>query len=70
MLAHQSRVPPNCDYSPPPAAYTLFNAEIGVIISGKKRPVTLSFSAENIFNSLTGIISIDSDISVMKQVEI
>jgi iron complex outermembrane receptor protein len=49
-VAHQNRVPPNSDFAPPPAAYSLFKAEIGAFISMKRRQVEINFAANNITN--------------------
>jgi iron complex outermembrane recepter protein len=49
-VAHQKRLPPNSDYTNPPAAYTLFNADLGFDLPLRRQVVNVNFSATNIFN--------------------
>jgi len=49
-VAHQRRVPANSDYTNPPAAYTLFNADLGFDLPVGKQVLNINFSATNIFN--------------------
>jgi iron complex outermembrane receptor protein len=50
-VLHQWRVPANSDYAPPPAAYLLFNAEVGTNITMNKHKVEITLSANNITNT-------------------
>ena len=49
-VSHQWRVPPQSDYSTPPPAYALFNAETGTTVKIKKRPLEIIFSVNDITN--------------------
>lgn len=46
----QTRVPPNADYVPPPAGYSLFNAHLGFVTSLKNKPLNIDFSIDNLTN--------------------
>ena len=50
-VAHQRRVPPNSDYTNPPAAYTLFNADLGFDLVIGRQVLNVNFSATNILNA-------------------
>jgi iron complex outermembrane recepter protein len=50
-VLHQWRVPPKSDYTPPPAAYMLFNSEIGTNITTIKGNIEVSISANNLTNT-------------------
>jgi len=49
-VTHQWRVPPNSDYTNPPGAYTLFNADIGFDVAIGKQVMNVNFSATNFLN--------------------
>ncbi len=49
-ITHQWRVPPNSDYTNPPEAYTLFNADIGFDVQIGKQVMNVNFSATNFLN--------------------
>jgi iron complex outermembrane recepter protein len=49
-IAKQRRVPANSDYAPPPSGYMLVNADLGFSIPVGKQQISISFSANNIFN--------------------
>jgi iron complex outermembrane receptor protein len=49
-IAKQQRVPANSDYAPPPQAYMLINAGLGFSIPIDKQMMSVSFTANNIFN--------------------
>ena len=52
VVATQNRVPPNSDYVAPPKGYTLLNADIGFSIPVKQQLINISFSANNILNTV------------------
>jgi iron complex outermembrane recepter protein len=49
-VAHQYRVPPNSDYLPPPPAYTLLQANLGISIPLGKQQVGFSLTCTNLLN--------------------
>ncbi len=49
-VAHQSRVPANSDYLPPPPGYMLLGANIGFSIPAGNQLVNVSFTATNMLN--------------------
>lgn len=49
-VAKQTRVPPNSDYVPTPAAYSLFNANAGCLLSLGRNTISVTFSVDNITN--------------------
>lgn len=49
-VIHQWRVPPNSDYTTPPGAYTLFNADFGFDVPVGKHTMNINFSATNFLN--------------------
>jgi iron complex outermembrane recepter protein len=49
-VAHQGQAPANSDYTSPPPAYTLFNAEAGGFVYIKNQEVEINFSVNNIGN--------------------
>ncbi|HWY11562.1 MAG TPA: TonB-dependent receptor, partial [Bacteroidia bacterium] len=52
VVATQNHVPPKSDYIPPPKGYTLLNADIGFSIPVKQQLISISFSANNILNTV------------------
>ncbi|HSZ24584.1 MAG TPA: TonB-dependent receptor [Cytophagaceae bacterium] len=50
-VSHQWRVPPNSDYTNPPPAYTLFNADLGFSLPIGKESININFSATNLLNA-------------------
>ena len=50
-VTHQWRVPPNSDYTNPPPAYILFNADLGFNIPIGKEQVNINLSVTNLFNT-------------------
>lgn len=46
----QTRVPPNSDFVPPPATYSLFNANAGVTLPIRKNNLTINFAVNNLTN--------------------
>ena len=51
-VSKQNHVPANSDYVPPPKGYKLLNAEIGFSIPVQKQMINISFSANNILNTV------------------
>ncbi len=49
-VAKQNRVPPNSDYVPPPAGYSLFNANIGFTKMFGKKALNIDLGAYNLTN--------------------
>ena len=50
-VTHQWRVPPNSDYTNPPPAYTLFNADLGFNVPIGKEQVNINLSVTNMLNT-------------------
>jgi iron complex outermembrane receptor protein len=50
-VAHQSRVPANSDYAPPPKAYNLVALEVGFDLPFGKEKISINISATNLFNA-------------------
>jgi len=50
-LTKQWRVPDSTDFAPPPKAYGLLQAEIGINMSFGKQQVNLSISGTNLLNN-------------------
>jgi iron complex outermembrane recepter protein len=46
----QNRLPPNTDFAPPPEAYSLVGANVGMIIPLKKQEISLHLGVSNLFN--------------------
>lgn len=52
-IGEQRRVPPNSDYAPPPAGYSLWNAQAsGTIAMGDKNSLELTATVENAFDTV------------------
>ncbi len=51
MVARQDRFPEGIDYADPPAGYTLWHLDFDGQLSIAERPLNISFSVQNIFNS-------------------
>lgn len=49
-VAKQSRVPPNGDYTPPPAGYDLWGADAGVSLPVGRKLIDVHFSVTNLTN--------------------
>jgi len=49
-VLRQTRVPPNSDYVPPPAGYSLFNANAGFTLPIRKNTLNINFAVNNITN--------------------
>ncbi|MGH2648936.1 MAG: TonB-dependent receptor domain-containing protein, partial [Ginsengibacter sp.] len=49
-VARQTRVPPNSDYVPPPAGYSLLNANLGFATKLGKKALTIDLGASNFTN--------------------
>lgn len=47
----QKNVPPNSDFVPPPAGYTLLNAQIGTNFAIKKQNIKIGLSGNNLLNT-------------------
>lgn len=52
VVSKQTRVPPNSDYVSPPAGYWLLNAEAGFSITVKQQQIGISFTENNILNTI------------------
>ena len=52
LVATQNHVPPNSDYVPPPKGYSLLNGGIGFSIPIKNQLISISFTANNILNTV------------------
>jgi iron complex outermembrane receptor protein len=52
VVGTQTHVPANSDYVAPPKGYALLNAEAGISLKVKKQLISLSFSANNILNTV------------------
>jgi len=49
-VARQTRVPPHTDYVPPPAGYSLWNANVGCLLHIKHNSLNIQFAVDNITN--------------------
>lgn len=49
-VARQTRVPPNSDYTPPPAGYDLWSADAGVSLPLGKKYIDINLSVTNLTN--------------------
>lgn len=52
VVTQQNHVPQNSDYIPPPKGYTLLNAELGLSVPVKEQLISISFTANNILNTV------------------
>jgi iron complex outermembrane recepter protein len=52
VVTRQSNVPANSDYIPPPAGYTLLNADLGFSFYIRKQLVSINFSINNALNTV------------------